>query len=177
MNKPSEIVVLAEDARTRSFIRQYLYRLHYKTHQIYEKIGGGEQWVRRQYAVEVREFRLRSAKAATSLVVVIDADVVGVAFRIQQLERALKENDLLPRSGEERILQLIPNRNIEAWILCLNGENVDENSDFKGWADLGPKVKLAAATFHKWTRRNALVPDHCCPSMKEAIPEAQRLES
>ncbi len=176
MNRPSEIVVLAEDAMHQSFIRQYLYRLGYTIHQIRFEIGGGEQWVLRQYAKEVGEFRWRSAKAATSLVIVIDADVVGVIFRHQQLGNALKETDLFPRSHDERIIHLIPNRNIETWILCLNGEKVDESSNFKKWADLGPRVKPAAEMFYAWTRRNTSVPDHCIPSLRQAIPEAQRLE-
>lgn len=178
MSKASQVTVLAEDKNQHSFARHYLIRLGYGKHQIVlEPIpngaGSGEKWVRDNYARTVLELRRRSAKAASALVVLIDADDQEPSRRQRQLEAEL---DIAIEEGE-RIAHLIPKRNIETWILCLNGEIVDELENHRKVRGIEDRIGPAAETFHAWTRPNAAVPSHCIPSLSAAIPEAQRLEA
>ncbi len=175
----SLVVVLAEDEMQARFVRRYLERLYnarppqIRVVKLPNGRGCGEQWVREQYANEVKEFRRRSAKAATALVVVIDADTEETSVRLQKLQ---SESSPL-RTEQEKIVHFLPKRNIETWIRFFNGTIVDENTSYKNWADLGPKIKPAAATLFEWSRKNAAAPDYCIPSLRQAIPEVRRLET
>jgi hypothetical protein len=132
--------------------------------------GAGEQWVRERYPESVSELRRKSENMA--LIVVIDADTVEVAMRRSQLEEQL----LSPRKGHERIVHLIPKRNIETWILCLDGEIVDEIESHRKDRGIEDRIGPATRVFYSWTRANAAIPSRCIPSLRAAIPEAQRLE-
>ena len=180
LKKASQIVVIAEDELHQRFVRRYLYRLNYSNREIRftdlpSGRGCGEQLVRKLYAAEVKAFRRRSATAETALIVVIDADTTNVDRRRAQLKELLDENGLNPRRDDERIAHIIPKRNIETWIYCLRGDSVDEDTDYKNHSTLDPK--LAAESFFDLTRRNFTTPDYCVQSLKEAIPEVQRLET
>jgi hypothetical protein len=79
MGRPSQVVVLVEDERQQRFVRRYLYRVGYSTHDIrFDPLpagrGSGAQWVLNRYTEAVMAYRSRSARAMTALVVAIDAD-------------------------------------------------------------------------------------------------------
>ena len=80
-----------------------------------------------------------------------------------------------PRS--EQIARLIPKRNIETWILCLNEQVVDEQIDYKqsgnAWSKLIPS---AAEKLHRWIRSSAKPPDRCVDSLRHGIEELRRLK-
>jgi hypothetical protein len=170
------ITVLAEDKRHQSFVLRYLRILGCSPHRIRREPlpkgtgGAGELWVRERYAESVYELRRRSENVA--LIVVIDADTHEVSKRRVQLEEQLRS----PRGPHERIVYFIPKRNIETWILCLDGEMVNEVEDYSKIQGIGERIRPAADTFHSWTRPNAVPPNRCIPSLSAAIPEAQRLE-
>jgi hypothetical protein len=172
--------VLVEDQNQQRFVLRYLKRLGYKPKDIrFEPLtsgGSGEQWVRTRYALNVQAYRARSAKAESSLVVAIDADTDEVARRTRQLEETLAAEGLSPRTDREKIVHLIPRRNIETWILNLNGERVDEETDYRHRPGVEDQFAAAAATFFDWTRPNALVPPFGVASLRAAIPEIKRLE-
>jgi hypothetical protein len=183
MSRPSQVIVLVEDRRQQTFVRRYLERSNYRTDQIrFEPLpagrGSGEQWVREQYARNVDAYRARAARAATALVVVIDADTAPMGRRVEQLDESA------PRRPEERISHLIPRRNIETWVLCLNGRRpdgnpVNEDEDYKAHEDardIDQQIKPAAETFFNWSRPGTLVPAHCLDSLQRAIREIRRLE-
>jgi hypothetical protein len=177
MIKVSRVTVLAEDKNHQTFAKRYLRRVGYKEHQIFlEQIpngaGSGEQWVRENYARTVDECRRRSANVATGLLVVIDADDQEPARRQRQLAAELD----VARTEWERIAHLVPRRSIETWIFCLEGRTVDEIEDYSRDRQVAERIRSAAEAFYLWTRRNAAVPNHCIPSLRAAIPEAQRLE-
>jgi hypothetical protein len=109
-------------------------------------------------------------------VVLIDADTQPVTRRQNELREELTAANSEPRGSTERIAHLIPKRNIETWILCLNGETVDENTDYRHEKNLGPRIANAAANFFDWSRPKAAIPTHCIPSLTAAIPEILRLE-
>jgi hypothetical protein len=48
----------------------------------------------------------------------------------------------------EQIAQLVPKPNIETWILCLNGQAVDEDTDYKRRRDDWTELIHEAAETH-----------------------------
>ena len=86
--------------------------------------------MRERYAKEVAAYRSRFPR--TALVVTVDADKGSVDDRLRQLRDALTQAHLPQRTNDERISHLIPKRNVETWILCLTGEKVDEDTDYRG---------------------------------------------
>ncbi len=175
MTEFSKIIILAEDARQQRFVRRYLYEAGFKPHVIDPEPlpdgsgGAGEHWVRTRYSGVVKKYRKRAAK--TALIVVIDADTGDLSQRVRQLAEALKEAEIDPRMDGEAIVQLIPKRNIETWILYLNGEGVDGVKDHRN-RDLDDLIPNAAATFHAWTSQP---PASCLPSLGSALQELKRL--
>jgi hypothetical protein len=175
MDKASQVVVLVEDTRQQRFVRRYLYRLGYSNHGVRFEApsagrGSGAQWVLDRYTQAVMAYRSRSARAATALVVAIDADDGSVARRHQQF------NDLAARTADERIAHLIPKWSIETWILCLTGRAVDQDRTYRHEPGIDERIAPAAATFFEWGRPSATPPAHCIPSLHDAIPEVRRLE-
>ena len=74
----------------------------------------------------------RSRHAKTALIVMIDADTHTVQDRWRQLDQALEDGGKQRVDAEhEQIARLVPKRNIETWILCLNGHAVDQDADYK----------------------------------------------
>jgi hypothetical protein len=172
MSKPSLVIVLAEDERHQRFVRRYLQKLDYPARTIRNEPlpagkGSGEQWVRGRYEKAVQAYRDRAARAQTALVVIIDADAHDVNHRFQQLQTIL---------DGERIVRLIPRRNIETWVLCLTGLAVNEETDYHHHPDIDERIKPAAEAFYDWSRPNAVAPGHSIPSLLAAIPEVRKLE-
>jgi hypothetical protein len=174
----SQVIVLAEDERHQRFVRRYLYRLDLQRVTRFEPLpsgkGCGEQWVRERYADSVRGFRQRHAN--TALIVVIDADSGDMNRRVSRLENSLTSGKVLPRTAEEKIVHLIPKRNIERWILNLNGRSVNEETDYRHAPEVDDLIDSAAQTLFEWSRTNAPTAAFCVPSLRAAIPEIKRLE-
>jgi hypothetical protein len=106
----------------------------------------------------------------------IDADTGSTDDRVRQLERALNDAGQQPRTREEPILNLIPKRNVETWILCLNSEDVDEVADYRSDSRVDSiSVRQAANNLYSWTRRNAQIPNACVPSLRDCLPEFDRM--
>jgi len=180
MARPSQIILLVEDSHHRQFIFGYLRRLGFGTHAIRivespSGTGSAEQWVREQYAIEV-EAR-RSRQATTKLIVVIDADTRTVQQRISQFDRALLEAGVpVVVNDSEEVARLVPKRNIETWILCLNDIHVNEQWDYKrtrdNWTEM---IRASVRTLYLWSRLNAAVPPSCVESLRIGVRELQRL--
>lgn len=91
--------------------------------------GSGEQWVRERFPVLLKEHRsLKNAQRSLWLVVVADADLQD---RARILREAIANAGLDPVSPDDRVLLLIPARNIETWAWCLLDHTVDETTDYK----------------------------------------------
>jgi hypothetical protein len=123
----------------------------------------------------VNAYRARSAKANSALVVVIDSDTEPIQRRQRQLRDALAKIDLPERASGEAIVHLIPKRNIETWVLFLNGRKVDEETDNKGEPKVDELIVDAARTFHDLIRANPPMASEPIPSLSAAMPEARRL--
>src|SRR5579863_8537599 len=127
MSKPSEVIILAEDQTQQRLAYWYLRRLGLNRHVIRSGPlpggkGSGEQRVRQNYTNSVHAYRTKSMNADTALIVMIDADTNTVKERLGQLSTTLKDAGLQPISKGEKIAHLIPKRNVETWILCLNNQ-------------------------------------------------------
>jgi hypothetical protein len=181
MARPSLVTILAEDRRQQQLIFRYLRRIGLEIHamRLPPSAGSGEQWVREQFPKELNEYRSRSARAETKLIAVTDADTLSVEERLAQLDGRLRDDGVdLVRTDIEQVARLIPKRNIETWLLCLNGDVVEEGErDYKrtrnDWDDL---IQPSANTLYAWTRPNAQIPNHCVPSLRHAIGELRRLD-
>ncbi len=181
MAKPSQVILLLEDALHERFVFRYLRKLRYGTHLMRvvkspSGAGSAEQWVRERFVIEVLARRRRQAE--TRLIVIIDADTHTVQDRIEQLDGALREAgvSMLPEDTRT-IARLVPKRNMETWILCLNDARVNEEADYKNkrenWTEM---VRSAVITLHTWTRPYAVVPLSCVDSLRAGMAELQKIE-
>src|SRR5580698_9527055 len=133
----THIILLIEDVNQENLLRRYLQSLgHHNRNMRPQRLpkgqGSGEQFVREKYASEVRAIRSQLTRTKACLIAMIDADTGSADDRRRQLERALRDADEPERSPAEPILNLIPRRNVETWILCLNSHTVDEVTNYRG---------------------------------------------
>ncbi len=177
----ANIILLVEDINQENLLRRYLQQLgHHNRNMRPLRLphghGSGEQFVRESYAAEVRAIRAQLTRTRACLIVMIDADAGSIDDRRQQFERALRDADELPRSPTEPILNLIPKRNVETWILCLNLASVDEVNDYRHDTRVNAQsIKKAAVTLYSWTRPNSVLPNICAPSLHACQPEFRRV--
>jgi len=175
----AEIVILVEDERHANFIRRHLGREYdprkFRVNKSPLGRGSGEQYVREQYPLEVKEYRSRASRRSAALVVVTDADAGTVGARAAQLTQILHNRGERERGNDEAIALLIPRRHIETWILCLIGEIVNETTDYKHRDGLDRRIREAASALYEWSRNNYTLPEHCVASLRQAIPELKRI--
>lgn len=167
MSKVSQVIVLVEDQSQKMLIYRYLIGTGLKAHAVRIELspsgkGSAENWVRKRFPQEASVYRNRHAQ--TALIVAIDADTLTVQARLGQLDQALKDSGMPAVLDGEQIARLVPKRNVETWILCLNRQPVDEVSDYKAsksdWTSL---IRSAAETLRQWIhspdcRATALTP-------------------
>jgi hypothetical protein len=127
MSSRVELVILCEDRQQESFVREFARAVHGRTLRHVRVLvqprgeGSGEQWVRERLPREVRA--VRGAASATALVAITDTDS---RERLRQLQHHCESQGIAwPRPGE-RVLVLLPCRNIETWLAYLAGETVAE---------------------------------------------------
>jgi hypothetical protein len=180
MSKTSLTIVLLEDNQHKMLIYRHLRNCGAGHRQIRIELspageGSAEKWVRKRFVKETRAYRSRSAR--TALIVIIDADSYDVLDRLKQLDQALRENGNPTVGKDERIARLVPKRNVETWILCLNEQAVDEETDYKrtrnNWK---PLIPTAARTLYQWTHLELEPPSRCIDSLRSGIRELKRLE-
>jgi hypothetical protein len=177
----ANIILLVEDLNQENLLRHYLQRLGQNNRDMRSRKspkgrGSGEQFVREKYASEVRAIRSQMAKTKACLIAMIDADTGSVEDRRQELDRVLRDSEAQPRGPAEPILNLIPKRNVETWVLCLNSQAVDEVTDYRRDAGVDAQsVKQAAQILFDWTRANTVLPTHCVPSLQGCLPEFRRI--
>jgi len=181
MPNRSQAIVLVEDEHHKMLLYRYLLRRGLSRYDIRIKPapvgeGSAEQWIRANFASEVRAHRIRRAKTAAALIVVIDADAYTLVARLAQLDQELGKVGIPALRPDEPVARLVPKRNVETWILCLSEQLVEEATDYKetrdDWNDLIPG---ASQTLAQWTRPNADLPGHCIDSLHRGIGELRRL--
>ncbi|HET6841935.1 MAG TPA: hypothetical protein VFK06_09635 [Candidatus Angelobacter sp.] len=135
--------------------------------------GSAENWVRNKFVKEVNVYRTRHAQ--TKLIVVVDADTGTVQDRLRQLDEALKDSGKQAVVPAEQIARLIPRRNVETWIRCLNGHDVDEETNYKKWDEVSKLIPQASETLYQWTHQSGEPPQHCIDSLRHGVRELKRL--
>ena len=131
MSRPARMTVLCEDLQQACFVRRFLMNRGWTRHDIREQIhpsgqGSAEQGVRIRFPNELRAYRSKSNHLQNGLIVVVDADVREVNDRLRNFDAACDQNDIDPKQNAERVLFVVPKRNIETWLAYLRGETVDE---------------------------------------------------
>jgi hypothetical protein len=181
MSRAALVVILGEDQNKRhqNLIRKYLKARGFADRQIRDlavPVGEtpGISFVLSRFASEVHD--LRAVAYSRGLVVVIDADDREVSERKAQLEQKLREAGESLRAEDEAIAIVVPKRNVETWIWYLDGNAVDEITNYKGNPvrdnyDLAP-AKRAFANFI--ISGQTPFPE-CPPSLQESRIELLRI--
>lgn len=179
MSKPSRVIVLAEDRRHQNFALGVLKEAGYDSHDIYRcplpaGRGAGEQYVREQLPAQVLAFRQRAARAATALVVLVDADVNSTREIRRRLADALRARQMEPLDATERAAVLVPRRNIETWVVVLDGGMADETTDYRGQVN-DRELQPAGKKFVSCLKAAPSSPLDWLPSMTESAAEVKRV--
>lgn len=173
-----QIVILCEDRQQEVFARHFL-KMRGFTGIIRAKIcpsgsQSGEQYVRSQYAAEVKAYRQNRNRVAIGLVVLIDADKGTLQERLDRLADALSFAAQPERRSDEAIAIFIPKRNIETWIHYLQREVVNEEDIYpkfeKNEAFCKPDVEKLAEEC-----RSQKLSENAPESLQAACGELQRL--
>jgi hypothetical protein len=168
-NRYSQIVILCEDRQHEVFIRHFLKKRHKVTErQIRVMIcpegrGAGEQYVRREYQRQVKILRQKH-HLSKALVTMIDADTQTVEERLNQLTPSPVE--------PEKIVRLVPKRNIETWIYYLEEQPVNEIDIYRKF-DKESACKPAVDKLVKFCITD--LPTDCLPSIQVGCIELHRL--
>jgi len=175
----TRLIILCEDDEHEQFARHTFLALGYHPREMRvvprcAGRGAAEQWVREQYALEVRAHRRKASSQNIGLIVVIDADTSTVAKRHGQLNAHLKENNLENRGPRECIVIWVPKRHIETWIAWLSNHKVDESRDCKDLTR-GADYRACAARFVHIYRDTDGRPEGLLPAMSHAFDEMKRL--
>jgi len=173
----ARFVLLCEDEQIACFIRRFLKNRGVPRHDIRESIappgsGSGEQWVRRQYPNELKAIRTQDGVA---LIVGTDADKFSVVERIDSLNQECRINRLKERQTNDRVVMIVPKRNIETWFAYLRGDIVNEMDIYKRYdneSDCRDNVRSLDEMCRKRQLR-APVP----PSLETACKEYEKLNT
>ncbi len=169
-----QIVILGEDRRQVHFAKKFLEirgvggRIH--TVPCPPGRGSGEQFVRERYPIELANCRRRSANVNQALVVVVDADKLSTDERKRQIEH---QAGIERRRSDEKVLIVTPKRNIETWFRFLDGEEINEDDDFKGKYRQGVRPGRYAKALAKMCERE--FPGNAPQSLRDACDEVGRL--
>ena len=129
--KPAQVILLCEDKQQQVFVRRFMKpRTNHPIRVVSAPVGegAGEQFVREQYPQQLRA--LRAATVNVVLVVMIDGDVAGSTERMRQLDESCRLSGIEPRTADDRVIVLVPQRNTETWLAYLGGATVDETTGY-----------------------------------------------
>lgn len=173
------IVLLCEDLQTNMFVRQFLMRRFGRrflrrsvmTEPLAAGRGSGEQLVRERFPRVLEKIRNRRG---IDLIVVVDADVGSTEDRRRQLERACAQQGIDPVRSLDRVMIVIPRRNIETWFHYLGGQEVDETTQYPR-LQRAADCKPLADRLHEMCHRRQRLTEPAPPSLIEACREYPKL--
>jgi hypothetical protein len=179
MSDPVHTIILCEDLQLRCFIRRFLLKRGWNARQIREVAlpdggGAGVTWVKEKLPDELKAYRSRSCHAETALIVGCDADDETVPGRIQSLRDACDEVGVPFRQANERIVFVIPKRNIETWLAYLRAESVNEVAAYRKYA-YESDCRDQVAALDEMCAHQSLEPEPAPPSLLLACAEFNRL--
>ena len=188
MSSPSRVFGLVEDRRQEGFLLRFLVLRGFRRDEVVIDVspsgrGSAEQWVRKSFARQAAKCRGRNARAATGMIVMVDADTHSVQQLLNALDEALIRDNQPPiDETRDRIARLIPKRNVETWILFLSSRGnhrpkIDEEHDYKQTRDADEwsnMIPIASETLVEWTHQPANIPENTIDSLRHAIREIPR---
>lgn len=138
-NNKRRFTILCEGMRDYQFARAYLQKRFGKRQaecirvDIPHGLGAGSAHVRDRYPVELQAHRSRRYQRNAWLVVMIDADTGTLEERLGELGASAARADIDPptRREEDRVLLLVPQRNIETWMRWAEGKDVADDKNYK----------------------------------------------
>jgi hypothetical protein len=174
-------VILCEDTQLECFVRRFLLKRNWDRRQIRTETlpagkGSGLVWVRQRFVHELKAYRSRSTRAQTCLIVASDADDLEVQERIQTFKQAGEEAQMSFRQDGERVVFVIPKRNIETWLAYLRGESVGEVAVYPKY-DSESDCKDQVTKLDQMCRRQTLELQPAPPSLIFACTEFQRIQA
>jgi hypothetical protein len=133
--KSTEIIILCEDQTHNTFVRAFLKRRNFNPRQMRtlpipgRSGGSGEASVRRRFPNELKAIRSR---CNAMLIVLVDADTCEVAERKRQFMQECEQCEVPWREEKDHVVLIVPKRNIESWLVYLDGgESNEESSEWK----------------------------------------------
>ena len=178
----AQVIILVEDKQQRSFVNRLLKELGYPNHKLKPLplpagVGSGEAYVREQYPIQVKALRPRASYQEVALVMAIDGDGRTIADRHQQLANQLVAADLDPRGAAEKIIHLVPCRNIKTWIEYLEDitTTIDEEHRYAKLMKRESECQKPVEEMARLCRPCQPVPTNCPASLLAAIEELKRL--
>lgn len=172
-----QVVLLCEDQAQETFVRRFLRKRRFKPGEIRTLplpagSQSGEQWVRSRYPEELKAIRSRGN---AYLVVVTDADRHTTAQRKNELDQECDRRGVNPRRADEPVLVLVPRRNIETWFEYVDGQEVDESTNYPKRFAATQHRELADALYRMCHERQRLV-EPAPPSLAESCDEYAKLK-
>ena len=126
MSRP-QITVLCEDKQHEAFLRRFLKKRNRRVYTVQRaRLGAGDRFVMDRYPDYLDAVRKRGG----ILVTMIDGDNHSVPERLRQLDDACRLRNVSPRSSKDKVIVVVPVRNIETWLAYLDGEEVNETDSY-----------------------------------------------
>lgn len=177
MSRNVTAVVLCEDKQSQTVLRRYLKERGYARIRCLPPpagLGCGSQYVREQYATEVR--RQRDGSVAQVLVVHIDADNLSVESRHRELAEELKRANMAQREQDEPIALVVPRWETETWLHHYQGRaNVVESESYPKFKDNEAEAaKPTVAALIELVSGRAIAPANI-PAIARSVEELRRL--
>lgn len=165
------VILLCEDAQTDAFVRRFLKHRNFRgrdvtTFKLPHGSGSGEQWVRERYPRQLQAIRQRQGAC---LIVVTDADGYSTKSRRAQLDAECEKQRIPRRKDGERVLVIVPRRNIETWLAYLAGGEVDEETRYPRLDRKRDCVRHADELFRMCQKQRLREP--APPSLREACDD------
>lgn len=130
LSRRVRMTLLCEDTQHEAFALRFLEKLGWDKRQIRPirapgGRGSAEQFIRRQFPMELRALRRRHGNV--SLVVLVDGDRFGHSQRLTQLDMACDQEGVPRRRTNDPVFIFVPTWRIETWLAYLGGESVVED--------------------------------------------------
>lgn len=152
MPKKVNLVIVCEDILQETFVRAFLRRKNFTSHQLrfVRNFGAGDAkcFVCEKFCQELKDLRT-SHRIAVGLIYVLDADNETVQNRQRQLDTACQTRGLILPDDSEPVFGVIPKWEIENWLEFLDIGRADEECNtynkYRGReADIYPLVERLA---------------------------------
>lgn len=121
------VTVVCEDKQQAAFVRRFFKKRNIRIYTVTNTSGGaGDQFVRESYPKQLDAVRTQGG----GLVAMIDGDRYDLGERHKQMDEACTQTGIAPRAPGDNVAVLVPRRNIETWFAYLEGEEVDETTEY-----------------------------------------------